>query len=104
MRKQSWRVIERMHEHFVEVVDTVLNEEEDEEDEDEDDEDEEDEDEDDEDEDEAEADAETAIALAYPLLMRGLGYALEVLGKPERRSFRRLRIQLAQLIPPLSRD
>ncbi len=36
--------------------------------------------------------------------MRGLGYTLEVLGKPERRSFRRLRIQLAQLIPPLSRD
>jgi hypothetical protein len=91
MRKQSWRVIERMYEHFVKVVDAVLGEEDAEAD-------------DEEDEEEAEADAETAVALAYPLLMRGLGYALEVLGKPERRSFRRLKIQLAQLVPPFSRD
>jgi hypothetical protein len=90
MRKQSWRVIERMHQHFIEVVETALDDDE-----------LEDADEDDE---EDEADAETAVALAYPLLMRGLGYALEILGRPERRSFRRLKIQLAQLVPPLSRD
>ena len=98
MRKQSWRVIERMHEHFLEVVSAALGDEElDEEDEDS-------ERDQDEEEDEEEADAETAVALAYPLLMRGLGYALEVLGRPERRTFRRLKIQLAQLAPPLSRD
>lgn len=95
MRKQSWRVIERMYQHFVEVAETALDDEEEDTDSNEDSSD---------DEEEDEADAETAVALAYPLLMRGLGYALEVLGRPERRSFRRLKIQLAQLAPPLSRD
>ena len=95
MRKPSWRVIERMYEHFTDVVEDVLDPNEDSDDDDEDDEDENEED---------EADAETAIALAYPLLMRGLGYALELLGKPERRSFRRLKAQLPQISPPLSRD
>jgi hypothetical protein len=99
MKKQSWRVIERMHKHFLEVVEAALNE-----DETEDEDDDGDENDEDEDDEEDEADAETAVALAYPLLMRGLGYALEVLGKPERRMFRRLKFQLTQLVPPLSRD
>ncbi|MBC7977068.1 MAG: hypothetical protein H7138_18990 [Myxococcales bacterium] len=62
MRKQSWRVIERMHEHFVVVAESALSEESSD-----------DEEESDKEQDEDEADAETAIALAYPLLMRGLG-------------------------------
>ena len=96
MSKKQWRIIERMHERFIETVHTAL-------DLDADDEDDEKEHED-EDQDEEEADAEAAVAIAYPLLMRGLGYALEVLGRPERRIFRRLKVQLALLVPPLSRD
>lgn len=92
MRKQKWIVIERMHQRFLDVVDAALTEGEG------------DKNEDDDEGEEEEADAEAAIALAYPLLMRGLGYALELLGKPERRSFRRLKGQLAQIAPPLSRD
>jgi hypothetical protein len=84
-----------MHDRFVDFVEEVLNEEE---------EGDEDDETQTEDEDEDEADAEAAVALAYTLLMRGLGYALEVLGKPERRSFRRLKTQLALIVPPLSRD
>jgi hypothetical protein len=97
MKKQSWRVIERMHENFMEVVEHVVDQDDDTDDDD-------DDEDKDEDEDEDEADAETAVALAYPLLMRGLGYALERLGKPERRSFRRLKAQLPQITPPLGRD
>jgi len=87
MSRQKWKVIERMNRLFEEAVEAALED-----------------DDEDEDEDEDEADAEAAVALAYPLLMRGLGYALEHLGRPERRSFRRLKAQLAQITPPLSRD
>ncbi len=36
--------------------------------------------------------------------MRGLGYALHTLNRPERRIYRRLKVQLVSLVPPLSRD
>jgi hypothetical protein len=84
MSKKRWTVIERLFEHFDEAVlgvgDGIDSDAED------------------------EGDAEAAMALAYPLLMNGLGYALELLGKPERRTFRRLRDHLSQLSPPFSRD